>query len=275
MLAALSSALQFTVRAGSLLAVGTLLVAGVFGSPLAAVGGAASSASARSASASEAVPLEQAAPSSASDTILVEQPGRSAQPPDAQSAEVVVPVAAAPSANPAAPETPASTTAPLTPAPTTDPTAPVVAGETTPSSPARGSTANAAHPAGSSASSPAAVPDTCPADWFCYPRLGVAGPIVPYSDCSGSSDIRGAIVSFTCLSSRSSTYLIGHAYTQFGNITRWAAGDIVQANGVRYTVTGAITDRSCAAPSLPLARLSMQTSLGPSTCGPVLVVQAR
>ncbi len=270
MLAALSSALQFTVRAGSLLAVGTLVIAGGFGSPLAAVGGAASSASARSASASEAVPLEQA-PSSASDTVLVGQPGRSAQPPDVQSAEVAVTVvAAAPSVAPIVPETPAPTTAPVTPAPTTDPTAPVVAGEAAPSSPARGSTANAAHLTGTPSS--AGVPDTCPADWFCYPRLGVAGPIVPYSDCSGSTDIRRAIVQFTCLSS---TYLIGHAYTQFGNITRWAVGDIVQASGVRYTVTGAITDRSCAAPSLPLARLSMQTSLGPSTCGPVLVVQAR
>ena len=113
---------------------------------------------------------------------------------------------------------------------------------------------------------------TCPATWFCYPRLGVAGPIVPYTDCSGSTDVGTSIRSFNCLSDH---YLMGHAYTQFGLVRQWVAGDIVFAWGTRYTVTGAVTQQACAAAGSPLAPLSMQTSLTSSSCGPVLVVQAR
>lgn len=119
------------------------------------------------------------------------------------------------------------------------------------------------------APSPAA---TCPAQWFCYPRLGIRGPIVPYTDCYGTSDVGTDIRAFTCLSPR---YLMGHAYTQMGRITQWRAGDVVYAYGVAFTVTGAITSRSCDPPRLPLAALSMQTSLSSSACGDVLVVQAR
>lgn len=122
------------------------------------------------------------------------------------------------------------------------------------------------------APAPVATPTTCPATWFCYPRLGIAGPIVPYTDCSGSTDVGTAIRSYNCLSDH---YLMGHAYTQFGLVRQWAAGDIVFAWGQRFTVSGAVTQQSCGTPSFPLATLSMQTSLTSSACGAVLVVQAR
>jgi hypothetical protein len=123
------------------------------------------------------------------------------------------------------------------------------------------------------APAPAApAPTTCPASWFCYPRLGISGPIVPYTDCSGSTDVGTAIRSYNCLSDH---YLMAHAYTQFGLVRQWVAGDVVFAWGQRFTVSGAITQQSCGAPSFPLATLSMQTSLTSSACGPVLVVQAR
>lgn len=117
-----------------------------------------------------------------------------------------------------------------------------------------------------------AVPTGCPSSWFCYPRLAVAGPIVPYTDCAGSTDIGTSIRAFTCLSPN---YLMGHAYTQFGKITQWQAGDVVYAYGRSFTITGAVTARSCDPPPLPLAPLSMQTSLSPNSCGAVLIVQAR
>jgi hypothetical protein len=68
---------------------------------------------------------------------------------------------------------------------------------------------------------------------------------------------------------------MGHAYTQFGKVTQWAAGDVVFAWGQRYTVSGAVTQRSCESPTVALAPLSMQTSLTSNSCGAVLVVQAR
>jgi hypothetical protein len=124
-----------------------------------------------------------------------------------------------------------------------------------------------------SAAAPIApVSATCPATWFCFPRVGVAGPIVPYADCSGSTEVGSAIRSFTCLSNK---YLVGHAYTPFGLIRQWVVGDVVYAYGVRYSVSGAITQSACSAPVSPLAPLSLQTSLGSGPCGAVLVVQAR
>ena len=119
---------------------------------------------------------------------------------------------------------------------------------------------------------PPAVPATCPANQFCYPRVGIAGPIVPYNDCTGSTDVGTAIRSITCVSP---TYLAAHAYTQFGRIAGWRAGDVVFAYGTRYVVTGAFTQPGCAAPARAIAPLSLQTSLTPATCGPILVVQAR
>jgi len=117
---------------------------------------------------------------------------------------------------------------------------------------------------------PAATPAACPATWFCYPRLGISGAIVPYTDCSGSTDIGTSIRSFSCLPP---LYLMGHAYTQFGLITQWRAGDVVSAGGRQFTITGAFTQSSCQAPARAPAPLSLQTSLGWGGCGSVLVVQ--
>lgn len=121
--------------------------------------------------------------------------------------------------------------------------------------------------------SPAPTAAACnPGSWFCYPRLGISGAIVPYTDCSGSTDVGTQIRSFNCLSDR---YLMAHAYTQFGKLTGWQAGDIVIAYGQQFTVTGAFVQSACTQPRLPLAPLEMQTSLTPNACGDVLVVQAR
>jgi hypothetical protein len=113
---------------------------------------------------------------------------------------------------------------------------------------------------------------TCPATWFCYPRVGLAGPIVPYADCSGSTDVGTSIRSYTCLSDH---YLMGHAYTSFGLIRQWIPGDVVYAYGNRYTLSSALTQSACSAPVFPLAPLSLQTSLTSRACGEVLVVQGR
>jgi hypothetical protein len=153
-----------------------------------------------------------------------------------------------------------------TPEPTAEPTPP----EPEPSPEPAVAPEPVATPAPVIAAAPALT--TCPATWFCYPRLGIAGPIVPYTDCSGSTDVGTAIRSYSCLSDH---YLMGHAYTQFGKVTRWAAGDVVFAWGQPFTVTGAVTQQSCATPTAALAPLSMQTSLTSNSCGAVLVVQAR
>lgn len=113
---------------------------------------------------------------------------------------------------------------------------------------------------------------TCPVDQFCYPRVGIAGPIVPYGDCTGSTDVGTAIRSLTCLSP---TYLVAHAYTQFGRIANWRAGDIVFAHGVRYVLFDAFTQPGCVVAARPIAPLSLQTSLTSANCGPILVVQGR
>ena len=115
-------------------------------------------------------------------------------------------------------------------------------------------------------------PATCPSGWLCYPRVGIAGPIVPYNDCSAATDVGTAIRSITCVSP---TYLAAHAYTQFGRITGWQAGDVVFAYGVRYTIFDGFTQSSCVAPARAIAPLSLQTSLSSTKCGPVLVLQAR
>lgn len=113
---------------------------------------------------------------------------------------------------------------------------------------------------------------TCPVDQFCYPRVGIAGPIVPYGDCTGSTDVGTAIRSLTCLSP---TYLVAHAYTQFGRIAGWRVGDIVFAHGVRYVLFDAFTQPGCVVAARPIAPLSLQTSLTSAVCGPILVVQGR
>jgi hypothetical protein len=116
------------------------------------------------------------------------------------------------------------------------------------------------------------VPPTCAPNQFCYPRVGIAGTIVPYSDCTGKTDVGTAIRSITCVSPM---YLAAHAYTQFGRIAGWRAGDVVFAYGARYVVVDGFTQQGCVPPARAIAPLSLQTSLTPATCGPILVVQAR
>lgn len=118
----------------------------------------------------------------------------------------------------------------------------------------------------------APAPAACAATWFCYPRLGIAGPIVPYSDCLGRTDVGDGIRSFTCISP---FYLMGHAYTQFGAVTGWQAGDVVFASGRRFVISTAFVQSSCEPPAGVVAPLSLQTSLSSGGCGRVLVVQGR
>jgi len=117
------------------------------------------------------------------------------------------------------------------------------------------------------------VPAACPATFFCYPRLGIAGAIVPYNDCSGATDVGAAIRQLTCV--RAGIWLAGHAYTQFGGITGYRVGDIVVVRGQSFEITGASVQRACAPATGAIAPLSLQTSLDTSACGRVLVVQAR
>ncbi len=119
---------------------------------------------------------------------------------------------------------------------------------------------------------PPPPPATCPSDRFCYPRVGISGTIVPYRDCTGSTDIGTAIRSVSCVSP---TYLVAHAYTQFGRIAGWRAGDTVFAYGVRYVLFDSFTQPGCAVPARAIAPLSLQTSLTSATCGPILVLQGR
>ncbi len=114
----------------------------------------------------------------------------------------------------------------------------------------------------------APAPFTC-AVAFCYPRVGIAGGIAPYSDCTGHTDIGTQIVQLNCATP---TYLMGHAYTQFGRIVNWQAGDEVWVYGTRYTVYGAVITH-CGAWPPPAGVLRMQTSLS-SGCGDVMVVLA-
>ncbi len=183
--------------------------------------------------------------------------------PDARSLDepTAVPTATAAAASE---PSPSSSVAPATPAPAAiDRPAPTAARAV----PVAASIAPVAPPAPPTTPTPAA----CPPDGFCYPRLGIAGPIVPYTDCSGQANVGTQIRSFSCLSDN---YLMGHAYTSFGRIADWQAGDVVIARGVTYRVRGAFQQAGCTQPVLPLAPLTMQTSLSSSACGPVLIVQA-
>lgn len=124
------------------------------------------------------------------------------------------------------------------------------------------------------AAPPAIVePAACPSSFFCYPRLGISGPIVPYSDCSGTTDVGVAIRELTCV--RAGIWLAGHAYTQFGGITGFRIGDIVFVRGQRFEITGSSVQRACAPATGAIAPLSLQTSLEAAACGRVLVVQGR
>jgi hypothetical protein len=116
-------------------------------------------------------------------------------------------------------------------------------------------------------------PAACPVTFFCYPRLGIAGAIVPYNDCSGATEVGSAIRQLTCV--RAGIWLAGHAYTQFGGITGYGVGDIVFVRGQSFTITGATVQRACSPATGAIAPLSLQTSLDALACGRVLVVQAR
>lgn len=167
-------------------------------------------------------------------------------------------------------------------------TAPVITPSAAPAAPAEEPIAVPAPPVVETVARPTVVPvrtpvppaptpvvalgSACPATWFCFPRVGLAGPIVPYGDCSGSTDVGTAIRSYTCLSDH---WLMGHAYTSFGLIRQWVPGDVVYAYGNKYTLTAALVQSACAAPVFPLAPLSLQTSLTSQACGQVLVVQGR
>lgn len=184
-----------------------------------------------------------------------------------------------PPPSPSAPSSP-SATASIRPSPIADPTsstAPVVPSVMPANDRPSPSVASAAAiPAAVPAVPPAAAsapstPASCPATWLCYPRVGIAGEIVPYTDCTGRTDVGTQIRSFSCLSER---YLMGHAYTSFGRIADWRAGDPVTARGVTYHVARAFQQPGCTSPVLPLAPLTLQTSLTSSACGAVLIVQA-
>ena len=166
------------------------------------------------------------------------------------------------------------TATPLLAAARTEPlAAPDSAAAAAPPEQAAASRAEAAPVAHVAVVAPATLPAaTCPVNEFCYPRVGIAGPIVPYGDCTGSTDVGTAIRSLTCLSP---TYLVAHAYTQFGRIANWRAGDIVFAHGVRYVLFDAFTQPGCVVAARPIAPLSLQTSLTSANCGPILVVQGR
>lgn len=160
-----------------------------------------------------------------------------------------------------APVTPVSAAVP------TDPPVRLVAAPAPAAAPVRQAPAQPAP-----ATPPPAATESCAANWICYPRLGVAGPIVPYTDCGATTDIGTAIRSLACFSER---YLVGHAYTQFGRITGFRAGDVVFAYGQRFTVDGSFIQRACEPPARVAAPLSLQTSLTSQACGEVLIVTAR
>ena len=117
------------------------------------------------------------------------------------------------------------------------------------------------------------APQACPATFFCYPRLGIAGPIVAYNDCSGATDVGVAIRVLTCVPQ--GIWLAGHAYTQFGRITDFRVGDAVFVIGHQFAITGSSIQRACAPTTQVVAPLSLQTSLESSACGQVLVVEGR
>jgi hypothetical protein len=117
------------------------------------------------------------------------------------------------------------------------------------------------------------APQSCPATFFCYPRLGIAGPVISYNDCSGATDVGTSIRQLTCI--RGGIWLAGHAYTQFGRIGGFRVGDVVLVRGQRFEITGSVVHHACDVMTGAVAPLSLQTSLDNDRCGQVLVLQAR
>ena len=125
------------------------------------------------------------------------------------------------------------------------------------------------------APTPEPTPFSCDGAVFCYPALGIAGDVTVYDDASGQSDIGLGIRSLA----KYPTYLVGHAWSPFGRIVAWHAGDTIELRGVSYTVYDAV-HWSCGASIEALIASGatgpvwMQTSLAPG-CGETLVVMAR
>jgi hypothetical protein len=115
--------------------------------------------------------------------------------------------------------------------------------------------------------------ESCPATFFCYPRVGIAGPVIAYNDCSGATDVGTSIRQLTCV--RSGIWLAGHAYTQFGRVAGFRVGDVVFVGGRRFEISGSAVHHACDVVTWPVAPLSLQTSLDANRCGQVLVVQGR
>jgi hypothetical protein len=114
-------------------------------------------------------------------------------------------------------------------------------------------------------------PFVCPDTWFCYPKLGLAGPVVPYSDCTATIDIGDAIRRYTCAPG---IYLMGHAYTDFGFIRAYQIGDAVIYAGKTFLITSASEAMACQPMAAEQSPLSLQTSLTFERCGKTLVLHA-
>ena len=114
-------------------------------------------------------------------------------------------------------------------------------------------------------------PYVCPDTWFCYPKLGIAGPVVPYSDCTATIDIGEAIRRYTCAPG---VYLMGHAYTDFGYIRAYQIGDAVIYAGKTFFITSASEAMACQPMAAEQSPLSLQTSLTFERCGKTLVLHA-
>lgn len=114
-------------------------------------------------------------------------------------------------------------------------------------------------------------PFVCPDTWFCYPKLGIAGPVVPYSDCTATIDIGDAIRRYTCAPG---IYLMGHAYTDFGFIRAYSIGDSVIYAGKTFLITSASEAMACQPMAAEQSALSLQTSLTFTRCGKTLVLHA-
>ena len=115
------------------------------------------------------------------------------------------------------------------------------------------------------------APYICPDTWFCYPKLGIAGPVVPYSDCTATIDIGEAIRRYTCAPG---IYLMGHAYTDFGFIRAYQIGDSVIYAGKTFLITSASDAMACQPMAAEQSPLSLQTSLTFTRCGKTLVLHA-
>jgi hypothetical protein len=113
------------------------------------------------------------------------------------------------------------------------------------------------------------APITCSAGatTFCYPRLGIDGPII--DDASkGAVDPLLTIVRDTTYAS--ALAISAHGYTSFGNIAEWRAGDAILVYGRQYLVFDAFTvpcgQHINLTPDQASAKVFLQTSLNSEPC---------